>query len=99
MTENKSQLPRWTLIAPVIAWLLFAGHYGVSSLFYSILLFLALIASVLAAVHHAEVVAHRVGEPLGTLILAIAVTIIEVGLIITCIVGLCLLIGGLKYGE
>lgn len=39
--------------------------------------------SVIAAVHHAEVVAHRVGEPFGTLILALAVTVIEVGLILT----------------
>lgn len=43
---------------------------------------IALIAAVIAAVHHAEVVAHRVGEPFGTLILAVAVTIIEVGLIL-----------------
>jgi Ca2+:H+ antiporter len=40
-------------------------------------------AAVLAAVHHAEVVAHRVGEPLGSLLLAVAVTVIEVGLIVT----------------
>ena len=40
-------------------------------------------AAVVAAVHHAEVVAHRVGEPFGTLILALAVTIIEVALIVT----------------
>lgn len=39
-------------------------------------------AAVLAAVHHAEVIAHRVGEPYGSLVLAIAVTIIEVGLIV-----------------
>jgi Ca2+:H+ antiporter len=38
---------------------------------------------VFAAVHHAEVVAHRVGEPFGTLILALAVTVIEVGLIVS----------------
>ena len=42
----------------------------------------ALIAAVFAAVHHAEVVAHRVGEPYGTLILALAITIIEVSLIV-----------------
>ncbi|MEV0583311.1 hypothetical protein [Nonomuraea sp. NPDC050310] len=42
----------------------------------------ALIGAVIAAVHHAEVVAHRVGEPFGTLILAVAVTVIEVGLIL-----------------
>ncbi|MFC7618111.1 calcium:proton antiporter [Actinokineospora soli] len=44
---------------------------------------LALGAAVVAAVHHAEVVAHRVGEPFGTLILAVAVTVIEVALIVT----------------
>jgi Ca2+:H+ antiporter len=43
--------------------------------------------SVLAAVHHAEVVAHRVGEPFGSLALAVAVTVIEVGLIVTLMVG------------
>jgi Ca2+:H+ antiporter len=45
-----------------------------------------LACSVLAAVHHAEVVAHRVGEPFGSLILAVAVTVIEVGLIVTLMV-------------
>jgi Ca2+:H+ antiporter len=43
---------------------------------------LVLAGSVLAAVHHAEVVAHRVGEPFGSLVLAVAVTIIEVALIV-----------------
>jgi Ca2+:H+ antiporter len=43
----------------------------------------ALVAAVVAAVHHAEVVAHRVGEPFGTLILALAVTVIEVALILS----------------
>ena len=43
----------------------------------------ALIGAVIAAVHHAEVVAHRVGEPFGTLVLALAITIIEVALIVT----------------
>jgi Ca2+:H+ antiporter len=42
-----------------------------------------LVACVLAAVHHAEVVAHRVGEPFGTLVLALAVTVIEVALIVS----------------
>ena len=42
-----------------------------------------LAGAVVAAVHHAEVIAHRVGEPFGTLILALAVTVIEVGLILT----------------
>ena len=43
----------------------------------------ALIATVFAAVYHAEVVAHRTGEPFGTLVLAVAVTVIEVALIVS----------------
>jgi Ca2+:H+ antiporter len=42
--------------------------------------------AVLSAVHHAEVVAHRVGEPLGSLVLAVAVTVIEVALIVTLMI-------------
>lgn len=45
-----------------------------------------LISSVLGAVHHAEVVAHKVGEPFGTIILAIAITVLEVGLIVSLMV-------------
>lgn len=45
-----------------------------------------LIATVFAAVHHAEVVAHRTGEPFGTLVLAVAVTIIEVALIVSVMI-------------
>lgn len=44
---------------------------------------LVLAGTVLAAVQHAEVVAHKVGEPFGSLVLAVAVTVIEVGLIVT----------------
>ena len=51
-----------------------------------LVLALVLVGAVLAAVHHAEVVAHRVGEPYGSLVLAVAVTIIEVGLIVTLMV-------------
>ena len=45
-----------------------------------------LVGAVLAGVHHAEVVAHRVGEPFGSLVLAVAVTVIEVALIVTLMV-------------
>jgi Ca2+:H+ antiporter len=48
-----------------------------------VLMTAALIAGVLSAVHHAEVVAHRVGEPYGTLVLALAITVIEVALIVS----------------
>ena len=49
----------------------------------TVLLAAALVGAVLFAVHHAEVVALRVGEPFGTLVLALAVTVIESGLILS----------------
>jgi Ca2+:H+ antiporter len=55
-------------------------HFG--GTFVLILLGAALIAAVISAVHHAEVVAHKVGEPFGTVILALAVTLIEVALMV-----------------
>jgi Ca2+:H+ antiporter len=82
-------LPRWlhwTLVVPTLAALLLAFTWGAS--LNPILLALGgvlLIGAVLAAVHHAEVVAHRVGEPFGSLVLAVAVTVIEVALIVTLI--------------
>jgi Ca2+:H+ antiporter len=53
----------------------------------SVLAGFILIAAVFAAVHHAEVIAHKVGEPFGTLVLAIAVTVIEVALIVSIMQG------------
>ena len=47
------------------------------------LMSVTLIGAVLAAVHHAEVIVHKTGEPYGTLVLSISVTIIEVSLIIS----------------
>jgi Ca2+:H+ antiporter len=46
----------------------------------------ALIATVFAAVYHAEVIAYRVGEPFGTLVLAVAVTVIETALIVSIMI-------------
>jgi Ca2+:H+ antiporter len=74
-------LRHWTWLAPALAWLLFAAD--LAGAVPPLLLGFALIATVLAAVHHAELVAHRVGEPFGTFLLAVAVTVIELGLIIT----------------
>ena len=51
--------------------------------FLSVALGLVLVFTVPSAVHHAEVIAHKVGEPFGTLVLALAVTIIEVALIVS----------------
>src|SRR5690348_9236411 len=123
--KMKSRLPAWTIAAPLFT-LAALGGAGIGwNGTYMLIVALALVAGVLAAVHHAEVVAHRVGEPFGTLLLAIAITIIEVALIVslmlaggpetaalardtvfaavmillTGIVGLCLLIGGLRFKE
>ena len=70
-----------SLLVPLLGWIvLAAAGAGFSS---SLLTGIVLIGVVIAAVHHAETVAHRVGEPFGTLILAIAVTVIEAGLIVS----------------
>ena len=120
-------LPLWTILAPVIAGIVLgAAAFGLGSgAFFVAIVALALAGSVFAAVHHAEVVAHRVGEPYGTLVLALAVTLIEVALIVSLmiaggteaaalardtvfaavmiilngIIGLCLLVGGLRHRE
>jgi Ca2+:H+ antiporter len=121
-------LPMWTVIGPLIgiAALFLINTNQALSPITSIFLGIALIISVLSAVHHAEVIAHKVGEPFGTIILALAITIIEVSLIIslmlsenndspsilardtvfaaimiilTGIVGLCLLVGSYRYRE
>ncbi|HWD82202.1 MAG TPA: ionic transporter y4hA [Kribbella sp.] len=77
-------LPRWTLAVPVLAFLdlVLSWHRDLGTVLL-ILVCIGLGAAVFAAVHHAEVVAHKVGEPFGTLILALAVTVIEVALIVT----------------
>lgn len=74
----------WTWLIPAlsIALLLGAMAAGVGSIL-AILCGVALILTVLVAVHHAEVVAHRIGEPFGTLVLAVAVTVIEASLILS----------------
>lgn len=79
--------PSWTTVAPILAIvaLVPAWFAHPEGLVLGVLALL-LVAAVLAAVHHAEVVAHRVGEPYGSLVLAVAVTIIEVGLIVTLMV-------------
>lgn len=123
-THKKFPLPLWSLFLPVIAWILY--FIGIkSSILLQVLGGAFLIGSVLSAVHHAEVVAHKVGEPFGTIILALAITIIEVALIVSLMVaggdnapylardtvfaaimlilngilGISLMLGGLKHRE
>lgn len=81
--ETKPHQPLGYIIAPILTCILYLGLQFDFGGYYLILLAIGLTASILAAVHHAEVVALRVGEPLGTLVLAIAITTIEVALIVS----------------
>jgi Ca2+:H+ antiporter len=118
-------MPTWTWAIPVVAILLLAVARAAGvGLILTVLCVAALVGAVIASVHHAEVVAHRVGEPFGTLVLAVAVTVIEASLILSLVivggpeqarlprdtiyaalmiilngvVGVCLLVGGLRHG-
>ncbi|OYV01850.1 MAG: ionic transporter y4hA [Burkholderiales bacterium PBB5] len=117
-------LPLWSLLLPAASLCVLGGLYGAALGTVGLLVAGAgLVAAVVSAVHHAEVVAHRVGEPFGTLVLAVAVTTIEVALIVSLmlaggagatalardtvfaaimiicngVLGLCLLVGGLRH--
>lgn len=117
-------LPLWSVLSPVLALAALLGlSNGSLDGAWTAPVSVLLMAAVLAAVHHAEVVAHRVGEPFGSLVLAVAVTVIEVALIVSLmlaggessnalardtvfsalmivcngVVGLCLLLGGLRH--
>jgi len=88
-------MPRSAWIFPVLAVVLFAGatalHYNFApsplGLAFAAILLVILFGTVFAAVHHAEVIAERIGEPFGTLLLTLSVTIIEVALIATIMLG------------
>lgn len=119
-------MKHWSTVAPLLAAaLLVAAAVLPGSGPLSLAAGLTLVGAVLAAVHHAEVVAHRVGEPLGTLVLALAVTVIETSLIVSLmlaggpekaelardtvyaavmiicngVIGLCVLVGGIRHRE
>ncbi len=112
----------FVMVSPALS---FGGSLtSASALFSTAVMIVVMLGTVFAAVYHAEVIAHRVGEPFGTLILTMAVTVIEVALIaslmvmpnasaalardtvfavvmIVCngIVGICVLLGGIRYRE
>src|SRR6185295_5500632 len=73
----------WTYLSPLLAWALYLTTPIGANPIVNLLAGLFLIGSVMAAVHHAEVVAHRVGEPYGTIILAVAVTLLEASIIVS----------------
>ena len=88
-------MPRSAWIFPALSVLLFAGATALGYTFapslagwlFASVLLVILFGTVFAAVHHAEVIAHEIGEPYGTLLLTLAVTIIEVALIATIMLG------------
>jgi len=124
-----NRVPAWTWIAPVAAAVLLAGKFAglvPETAAWVLVLAAALLGAVVfAAVHHAEIIALRVGEPYGSIVLALAVTVIESSLILslmiagaagsdvlardtvfatvmivlTGIVGLCLVLGGVRHRE
>ncbi|MBN9005937.1 MAG: ionic transporter y4hA [Rhizobiales bacterium] len=93
--SSHSSMPRSAWVFPALAVMLFASSeiLGVTftptagGLVIAAVLLVILFGTVFAAVHHAEVIAERIGEPYGTLLLTLAVTIIEVALIATIMLG------------
>jgi len=84
MAFASNKLPAWTIWAPLGAWAVLGVNMALPEQGWVLwIAALALAGAVFSAVHHAEVVAHRVGEPFGTLVLAVAVTVIEVSLIVS----------------
>lgn len=74
----------WAVVVPIVGVVALVAFWTVELEPWAVVLIaLVLGGTVLAAVQHAEVVAHRVGEPFGSLVLAVAVTVIEVALIVT----------------
>ena len=83
----KTKMPLWTWLVPVLALAcLVAALIGGVGPWLALLCSVAVAGAVFAAVHHAEVVAHRLGEPFGTLVLALSVTAIETALILSLMV-------------
>jgi Ca2+:H+ antiporter len=88
-------MPKSAWMFPLLAVLLFAAVTAAGYSFapsaggvlFAVVLLVILFGTVFAAVHHAEVIAHRIGEPFGTLLLTLAVTVIEVALIATIMLG------------
>src|SRR5215475_5492927 len=82
-----AKVPIWSVAVPIIACAeLVATSLSSPGWLLLSLTGVVLLASVFAAVHHAEVIAHRVGEPFGTLVLALAVTVIETALIVSVMI-------------
>jgi Ca2+:H+ antiporter len=90
MPQTHRAVPAWTWIAPSLAAGLLALKFlhVVPSDATAVLTLAGLLlgAAVFAAVHHAEVLALKLGEPFGSILLAVAVTVIEVALVVSIMV-------------
>ncbi len=84
---SHSTIPLWTWVSPALASLMlllkFVGVFPDQTPAVLLLAGMLLLAAVFAGVHHAEVLALKLGEPFGSILLAVAVTIIEVALIVS----------------
>src|SRR5512141_1989162 len=89
--HNIDETPLWSWAIPVAAAALlilkFTHVISAENFFVLIIAAILLGGTVFAAVHHAEIIALRVGEPFGSIVLAVAVTVIEVALIISILMG------------
>jgi Ca2+:H+ antiporter len=83
--SHVASIPAWTWIVPILASILLVLTFTLVPATAPVLVLASILlgASVFAAVHHAEVLAIKLGEPFGSILLAVAVTIIEVGLIVS----------------
>ncbi len=124
--DHGGRLSYWHKLIPIVAFAWLALALSMSDIpALTAVSSIMLLAAVISAVHHAEVVAHRVGEPFGTLVLALAITAIEVALIVSLmlaggaakaalardtiyatvmiissgVIGVCVLLGGLRHRE
>lgn len=85
--DRTLRIPSWTTVAPIVAAVCLVLVWGrVPNTALAVVIAVVLGAAVIGAVHHAEIVASRVGEPYGSLILAVSVTVIEVALIVTLMI-------------
>lgn len=80
------KLYEWTTSIPLLAFILYFSGLIDQTIIFQVIAAILLVFCVMSAVHHSEIVAHRVGEPYGTIILAVSITIIEVAIIISLMV-------------
>jgi Ca2+:H+ antiporter len=92
---SANHLPRssWVFPALAVGFVAASAAFGLSftpslaGMAFAAVLLIILFGTVFAAVHHAEVIAHKMGEPYGTLLLTLSVIIIEVAVIATIMLG------------